>query len=255
VITQVLLFWFAFQYRYKKDRRAVHFAHSNMLEVIWTAIPSVVMIALVTIGLINWAKIFKPAPENAMVIEATGKQFQWDLRYSGEDNELGSKSVYNIDAENGFGIDWKDKSSRDDFKADTLYMVKNKPILVKINSIDVLHSFYLPHFRVKMDAVPGIPTQFWFLPTKTTQDVREETENRKFNFELACAELCGQAHFNMRKVVKVVEQDEFDSWWERQQSLYSQLSPEAQMKAQMAVKNEFEIGETLENEKKTAAGL
>lgn len=253
VLTQILLFWFAFKYRYNKKRRAVHFAHSTKLEIIWTAIPAVVMIALVAIGLVNWFKIFKPAPENAIVVEATAKQFQWDLRYAGTDNQLGSKSVYNIDAENSFGIDWKDKNSRDDFKSDTLYLIKDVPVLVKINSIDVLHSFYLPHFRVKMDAVPGIPTQFHFLPTKTTKEAREEYDNRKFNYELACAELCGQAHFNMRRVVKVVEQDEWDEWWDRQQSLYSQLTPEQQMKAELKASNVLKI-ET-EIDKNTAAGL
>jgi len=71
-----------------------------------------------------------------------------------------------------------------------------QPILVKINSLDVLHSFYLPHFRVKMDAVPGIPTQFWFIPTKTTQQARDERDNQKFDFELACAELCGASRIS-----------------------------------------------------------
>jgi len=253
VLTQILLFWFAFRYRFNKKRRAVHFAHSTKLEILWTAVPAVVMIGLVAIGLVNWFKIFKPAPENAIIVEVTGKQFQWDIRYSGDDNVLGTKSVYKIDAENAFGIDWKDNNSRDDFKSDTLYLMKNRPVLVRINSLDVLHSFYLPHFRVKMDAVPGIPTQFHFLPTKTTAEAREEYDNRKFNFELACAELCGQAHFNMRRVVKVVEEEEWNEWFNSQKSLYSQLTPEQQMKAELKATNIMKVETELD--KDTAAGL
>ncbi len=230
VITHIMLFWFCYRYRHKDDRIAVHFADSHKLELIWTLVPAVVMVVLVTIGLVNWFKIFGPVPDDALLLEATGKQFQWDLRYAGDDNKLGAKSVYDIGPENPFGMDWKDRSSKDDFKTDTLYLEINRPVQVKINSIDVLHSFYLPHFRVKMDAVPGIPTQFWFTPTKTTKEVREEYNDRKFDFELACAELCGQAHFNMRRVVKVVEKDEFDRWFKRQKSLYATLGVEEKMK-------------------------
>jgi len=220
-ITHVLLFWFAFRYQYKKTNRAVHFAHSTKLEIVWTAIPAVVMVILVSIGLVNWFKIFDDPPAESLIVEATGQQFLWHLRYGGEDNVLGSKSVYDIGSENPFGMDWNDKAGVDDFKSDTLVMQIEQPILVKINSLDVLHSFYLPHFRVKMDAVPGIPTQFWFVPTKTTQQARDERDDQKFNFELACAELCGQSHFNMRRVVKVVNADEFQAWKARQKTLYS----------------------------------
>jgi len=102
----------------------------------------------------------------------------------------------------------------------------------------VLHSFYLPHFRVKMDAVPGIPTQFWFIPTKTTQEARDERDDQKFDFELACAELCGASHFNMRRVVKVVEEGEFKAWKARQVSLYTDLGIEEKLKEAEKAKNE-----------------
>ena len=126
-----------------------------------------------------------------------------------------------ISAENKLGQDWADDRNHDDFIADELHMQVGKPVLVKINSIDVLHSFFLPHFRVKMDAVPGIPTQFWFTPTKTTQQMRDETGNPDFVYELACAELCGQSHFNMRKVVVVEEEEEFKKWWAEQKVTYN----------------------------------
>lgn len=237
-ITHVMLFWFAYRYQYKKTNRAVHFAHSTKLEIIWTAIPAVVMVILVAIGLVNWFKIFDTPPEESLIVEATGQQFLWHLRYSGEDNVLGSKSVYDISSDNPFGMDWEDKAGLDDFKSDTLMMQLDQPILVKINSLDVLHSFYLPHFRVKMDAVPGIPTQFWFIPTKTTQQARDERDDQKFDFELACAELCGASHFNMRRVVKVLEEDDFNAWKARQVSLYTDLGIEEKLKETEKAKNE-----------------
>ena len=94
--------------------------------------------------------------------------------------------------------------------------------MFKLNALDVLHSFYLPHFRVKMDCVPGIPTQFWFTPTKTTAEMRA-TFGPDFNYELACAELCGSAHYNMRKIVVVETQEEYDEWFKEQQPIYKQL--------------------------------
>lgn len=237
-ITHVMLFWFAYRYQYKKTNRAVHFAHSTKLEIIWTAIPAVVMVILVAIGLVNWFKIFDTPPAESLVVEATGQQFLWHLRYSGEDNVLGSKSVYDIGSDNPFGMDWKDQAGRDDFKSDTLMMQLNQPILVKINSLDVLHSFYLPHFRVKMDAVPGIPTQFWFIPTKTTQEARDERDDQKFEFELACAELCGASHFNMRRVVRVLEEDDFKAWKAKQVPIYTSLGIAEKLEELEKAKNE-----------------
>lgn len=241
VLTHIVLFWFAWRYRAneKNKKRVVHFADSTKLEIVWTAIPAVVMVVLVVIGLDNWNKITGDPPDDSIIIEATGKQFAWDLRYSGADNELGAKTVHQIGSDNPLGMDWHDKRSVDDFIADTLVLPVNANIYMKLNSIDVLHSFYLPHFRVKMDCVPGIPTRFWFTPTKTTKQMRKETGDRKFNYELACAELCGASHWNMRKPVKVVEQDEYEAWLGRQKSLYEKLG----------------IAEKLKEEKKRTAEM
>ena len=228
VITHIMLFWFAYKYQHSTKRNSVHFADSHTLEIIWTAIPAVVMVGLVVVGLVNWFKIFSPATPDTRIVEATAMQFKWELRYSGKDNELGSKSVWDISSENGFGLDLEDPAGKDDFKSDTLYLEVNKPVLMKLNSLDVLHSFYLPQFRVKMDCVPGIPTQFKFTPTKTTEQYREQIGNGKFDYELACAELCGQSHWNMRKLVKVVERDEYVAWWQRNsvKTLFEQMGAE-----------------------------
>ena len=226
VATHIALFWFAFKYRGEKKRIGYFFPESHKLEFIWTVIPSIVLILLVFEGLRNWYKITGPAPENAIVIEATAKQFQWDFRYSGKDNHLGTKTVKLISGDNAMGQVWTDKHNQDDFLTTELHIPLGEPVLVKINSIDVLHSIYLPHFRVKMDAVPGIPTQFWFTATKSTQQMRDELGDPEFNYELACAELCGQAHYNMRRVVVVEEPAEFKKWFNEQEPTFKILQSE-----------------------------
>lgn len=223
ILTHIALFAFAFMYKKSEKRKSFYYPGSNRLEIVWTVIPAIVMVLLVYEGMRNWYKITGPAPDEAMVIEATAQQFYWTLRYSGEDNELGKKSVSLINSDNALGQEWTDEANHDDFISEELHLQVGKPVLVKINSIDVLHSFFLPHFRVKMDAVPGIPTQFWFTPTKTTAEVRKEYGDPEFNFELACTELCGASHYNMRKVVIVEEEAEFEKWFSEQESTYKKM--------------------------------
>ncbi len=230
IVTHIALFYFTYKYQHSKDRKSYYYPHNNKLELIWTVIPSIVLILLVYEGIRNWYKITGEAPKSSMIVEATAQQFMWNLRYSGADNQLGSKTVKNIGKDNGLNVlgqIWTDAKNHDDFLADELHLPINKPVLVKINSIDVLHSFYLPHFRVKMDAVPGIPTQFWFIPTKTTEQMRQELDDPTFNYELACAELCGQAHFNMRRVVVVEEEAEFEAWKAKQKTTYAKIKEAA----------------------------
>jgi cytochrome c oxidase subunit 2 len=138
------------------------------------------------------------------------------------------------------GQDWNDERNLDDFNSDELVVPKGKKIRVRITARDVLHNFYLPHFRVKMDAVPGIPTYFIFTPIKTTEEYRQELRKypeynvpsdpndpnsppkwQTFNYELACAELCGKGHYSMRRLVKVVTPEEFEKWYAAQKSFYS----------------------------------
>ena len=217
----IALFYFSYKYKGEKGKKALYYPENHRLELLWTVIPAIVMIFLVYEGMRNWYKIFGPEPEETMIVETTAQQFAWTFRYAGDDNELGQKSVALISAENKLGQDWSDERNHDDFIADEMHLQVGKPVMVKINSIDVLHSFYLPHFRVKMDAVPGIPTQFWFVPTKTTEQMRQEMDDPDFVYELACAELCGQSHFNMRKVVVVEEEEDFKKWWAEQKATYA----------------------------------
>src|SRR5690606_30936617 len=128
-----------------------------------------------------------------------------------------------IDAVNEFGLDLQnDKNTFDDFKSLELHLPVNKEILLKIRAKDVLHSVFLPHFRVKMDAVPGMPTQFKFIVTKTTEQMRTETGNPNFNYELACTEICGRGHFSMKMSVIVEDEASYEQWKASQESWLKQ---------------------------------
>lgn len=251
--TQVLLFWFAFKYKSGKDNTGYYFPHSNKLEIIWTTVPAIVLTVLVIFGLRAWLKTTGPAPQDAMEVEALAEQFKWNIRYSGPDNKLGKRNFEKITNENPWGIDWSDPNSHDDFIADEIHLPVNKPVLFRLGAKDVLHSFYLPHFRVKLDCVPGIPTQFWFTPIQTSADKKVEVKNPEFTYVLACAELCGQAHWNMRKDVVVETDEEFKGWFGKQKPLYDSVKSSLEAKPAAETQQTAQVQETttLDNKEQT----
>ena len=216
LITHILLFWFSYRYQYQEDKRAAYYPDNNKLEIIWTLVPALVLTVLVISGWRAWKDITAPAPENAHVVEIMGYQFAWEARYAGKDNQLGEYDYRLIDATNSRGIDFTDQNSFDDFEANVIVIPKGEPVLFKIRARDVLHSVFAPHMRLKMDAVPGMPTRFWFTPTKTTEEMRVETGNPEFEYEIACTEVCGRGHFSMRKVIQVVTPAEYQKWFAEQ---------------------------------------
>lgn len=211
-IISIVMFAFIYKYRYNSARKASFFPDNHYLELTWTIIPGIVLAVLVFTGLRAWNDITAPASKNAEVIELIGQQFAWTARYPGKDKELGKVNFKLIDATNEFGLDLTDGKAHDDFKSLELHLPVNKEVLLKIRAKDVLHSVFLPHFRVKMDAVPGMPTHFKFTATKTTQEMRDELGDQTFNYEMACAEICGQGHFSMRFPVIVDTQEDYDRW-------------------------------------------
>lgn len=212
IITHILLFWFPYKYRYKEDRKASFYPDNNKLELIWTTVPAIVLALLVIGGWKAWSDITAPAPENSHVVEIMGYQFAWEVRYPGMDNVLGEHDYRLINASNISGVDFSDKNALDDFSSPVVVIPKGEPVLFKIRARDVLHSVFAPHMRLKMDAVPGMPTRFWFTATKTTEEMRTELKDPEFVYEIACTEICGRGHFSMRKEIRVVEPDEYRKW-------------------------------------------
>lgn len=219
ILVNATLFIFAWKYRYKKGKKAVFYPENHRLELVWTAVPAIVMAVLVLTGWKAWSDITSDAPEDAEVIEITGKQFGWIARYGGvDDNKLGNYDYRLIDAQNEVGIDFSDEASFDDFTNPTeLHIPVGRPVLLKIRARDVLHSVFIPHMRVKMDAVPGMPTKFWFVADKTTEQMRSELGNPDFKYEIACTEVCGQGHFGMKMLLVVEEEEDYQKWLASQQ--------------------------------------
>jgi len=242
VLTHIALFWFAYKYRWKEGRKAKFIAHDNRLEIWWTVIPAVVMTVLVVRGLNAWNTVMGDVKEGEdfMEIEATGQQFNWIIRYPGPDGKLGARNYRLTTGANQLGQDFTDKKNYDDFiPGQEIYLPVGKKVRVRIMAKDVLHNFDLAYFRVKMDAVPGLPTFFIFTPVITTAQYRERLRKypeysepfdptdptgprrwEKFDYELNCAELCGKGHYSMRRVLKIVSQEEYDAWTAKQESFY-----------------------------------
>jgi cytochrome c oxidase subunit 2 len=217
VITQILLFVFLFKYRHSDKRRAYFLPHNNTIEKVWTIIPAIVLTVLVIFGFFTWQEVENSAPaKNDINIDVTGHQFAWEIRYAGPDGVLGKKDFRLTAGDNKLGIDFKDKNSMDDLQADTLVLPVNKTIRLNIFAQDVIHSVYMPHFRVQQNAVPGLPTFFKFTPTITTEEMRRKVEDPKFEYLLYCNKICGGIHFNMQKVVRVVTEGEYNQWIAKQ---------------------------------------
>lgn len=237
LITQVLLFWFSYKYQEDEKRKVYFFPHNNTMELVWTVIPAIVLTVLVVIGLRNWFIFTGDAPKESQVVEVTGKQFGWIFRYKGKDNEFGKKYYRNIDpSTNSLGLIWEDNpalnqkadpATYDDIVTEqTMYVVKGIPVKLVIGSRDVIHDVGLVHFRMKMDAVPGIPTTLWFTPKYTTKEMKEKTGNPNFQYEISCDQMCGNGHYSMKGIVEVVTQEEYDAWMAKQKPYYYAAFPD-----------------------------
>jgi cytochrome c oxidase subunit 2 len=210
------------KYRHRAGNAAHYEPENAGLEkrlTFWTAIG---IAALLAPGLIAWDQ-FVTVPKEAALVEATGQQWQWAFRFPGKDGVLGGAATRDITPDNPFGLNPKDPYGRDDILIESpeLRLPVNRPVKVVLRSKDVLHDFYVPQFRSKMDLVPGIVTYFWMTPTKTG------------TFEILCAELCGVGHHQMRGTVVVQNDKDFQSWL-GEQPTYGQLLAAAETKTQLA---------------------
>ena len=175
-------------------------------------------ILLIGFAIPLWAARVEGAPpeSEALVVQVTGEQFAWNIHYPGADRVFGRKDIKLIDLQsNPLGLDRSDPAAKDDITTvNQLYLPVNKPIIVRLMSKDVIHSFGVPEFRVKQDAVPGFTIPIWFIPTITTEEMRTRTGNPEFTYEIACAQLCGLGHARMRGFVTVQSDEEFQKWME-----------------------------------------
>jgi cytochrome c oxidase subunit II len=241
-ITQALLHYFGFKYRGRKGQVATYFSDNNKLEFIWSSIPAIVLAVLIFFGLYSWTDIMfvNEKEEKPIVIEVYAQQFKWTARYAGDDNVLGKANVRLIEGVNTLGVDLADPNAQDDVVTDELHLPKGKKVVFKIRSQDVLHSFYMPHFRAQMNCVPGMVTQFAFTPSLTTSEMREtkemtekvaninkirETKSKQlvaegktaldpyqFDFLLLCNKICGSSHYNMQMKVVVESEADYKKW-------------------------------------------
>jgi len=237
VITQFILFWFAYKYQESDKRKAFYFPHNNTMELVWTVVPAIALTVLVVIGLRNWFTFTSDAPANALQVEVTGKQFGWIFRYPGKDKVFGKKYFRDIDEQNGndLGQIWTDDKNFDDIVVtQTMYVVKNKPVKLIIGSRDVIHDVGLSHFRMKMDAVPGTPTTMWFTPKFTTKEMKDRTGNPNFVYEISCDQMCGNGHYSMKGIIEVVTQPEYDAWLAKQKPNYYRAFPDKDPSTQPA---------------------
>jgi cytochrome c oxidase subunit 2 len=218
-----MLFYFAYKYRGKKENTAYFFAHNNRLEVAWTVIPTIVLTALIIYGLRTWDRAMNPDVSDATVIEVYSKQFDWTARYSGADNILGDANFRLVEGRNTLGVDINDEKAADDIVVREVHLPVNKPVLLKFRSRDVIHSAFLPHFRVQMNCVPGLSTQFAFTPTKTTAEMKEN-EGEDFEYVLLCNKICGSAHFNMQMKFVVESEEDYNKWINSQKTVQNTLT-------------------------------
>src|SRR6195952_1793204 len=230
-ITQILLFGFAFKYRGSDKRKGYYLPHNNTIEKVWTIIPAIVLTILVVFGFFTWRTVTNTDNLKGDInIDVTAHQFAWEIRYPGKDGKLGEVNFQLYTPNNILGVNFKDRNSFDDQKADTLVLPVNRVIRINIHAQDVIHSFYLPHFRVQMNAVPGLPTFFKFTPTITTVEMRNRLDDPKFEYLLYCNKICGGGHYNMQKVVRVVSEAEYQDWISRQKPYLSdQLKKELKL--------------------------
>jgi cytochrome c oxidase subunit 2 len=251
-VTQVLLHYFAFKYRGKKENKATFFADNNKLEAIWSSIPAVVLAGLILYGLYAWNNImFVDEDEEVIVIELYAQQFKWSARYAGADNVLGKANVRLIEGVNTLGVDLADPNAQDDIVVSELHIPKGKKVQFKIRSQDVLHSAYMPHFRAQMNCVPGMVTEFAFTPVYTTSEYRElpfmvekvarindlrtkqsaklvaegktALDPYTFDYLLLCNKICGASHYNMQMKIVVDSPEDYKIWLSEQVALVKEV--------------------------------
>ena len=225
VLTHLLLLTFPFIYRMRVKRQAYYYPHNNTIEKIWTIVPAVVLTVLVLFGFFTWRTITN-VPEDlqksALQVEVLGEQFLWSVRYPGADGQIGKRNYKMTTPTNPYGIDFNDKNSWDDIQGSDIVLPVNKSVRFHIISKDIIHSFFIPDFRVQINAVPGMTNYFQFTPTVTTAEMRERMNDPKYDYVMLCNKICGSGHYNMQKKVIVVTEKEYKEWLSTQNKYFNE---------------------------------
>lgn len=191
-------------YRFRERGRPAQYSHgNNTLEALWTSATALLFIGLVLAGTRIWASVhFDDPPADSMKIEVSAKQFAWAFRYPGPDGKFGRLDIKQINdaAGNAFGIDEKDPVGKDDITSASIKVPAGKPITLILRSRDVIHNFFVRELRLKQDTVPGMEIPFHF------------TADTQGTYEVACSELCGLGHHQMRSTLEVMPQADFEKW-------------------------------------------
>ena len=203
VLVQGALGFFVARYGENGRERAAYWHDNPRAEAFLLIGTAVILTILVFMGQRVWASIyFVDAPADALVVQVTGEQFQWNFHYAGPDGAFGRTDTKLITSTNNIGLDRTDPAAKDDVVTlSEMHFPVGRPVKVRLRSKDVIHSFFLPNLRIKQDAVPGMAIEVWFTP------------NRAGTYEIACAELCGLAHYRMKGALTIDEsQQAFDTW-------------------------------------------
>jgi cytochrome c oxidase subunit 2 len=202
IATNLLLAYFTWRFQDSAGARASYWHDNPRLEWSWTLVTALIMTLFTFNALGLWARITSAAPADAFVVEVTGQQFAWNVHYPGPDGQFGRTEPRKVDPEasNFIGLDKADPAAADDVMLlNQLYLPADRSVRVRLRSLDVIHSFFLPQFRVKQDAVPGMTTETWFVPKQAG------------DYEIACAEHCGLGHYRMRGQLHIVPAHELDA--------------------------------------------
>jgi cytochrome c oxidase subunit 2 len=223
-----ILFFIYVLYRFRQGRNPVASytgatgKTSTYLEI---AVAVAEGILLIGFSIPLWAKRVEDFPprEQSVVVRVVGEQFAWNIHYPGPDGKFGKTDIAKLDLQtNPLGLDRTDPDAKDDVVTlNQLHLPVNKAVIVDLSSKDVIHSFNLKEFRVKQDAIPGLTIPLWFVPTVTTDEMRQKMGNPEFTYEIACAQLCGLGHYSMRGYVTIHSQDDFDAWMKAEEEKLS----------------------------------
>ena len=195
VVVEVVLVVFLVRYRHREGRVATYTHGNNRLEVIWTIVPALICVMLALLSRRIWDHVKENMPAEGVEVHVTAEQFAWNFRYPGPDGKF--------------------DTADDILTLNQLHFPVGKPVIVTLTSKDVIHSFFLPEFRVKQDAVPGMRTRIWF------------EGNRVGHWEIACAELCGLGHFRMKGFVTVDTPADYEKWLAEQAASQAPEAPKA----------------------------